>query len=546
MDLFKELPNFKQSYIYILIASFFINILGLIVPITLMQIYDRIIPNEATSTLTWLISACGVALFFEAILRISRQFMSAWMSAQFDYTIGSKTVDKMLNSDMRDYEKSGFGVHLERVNAVGTMRGYYSGQVFQILMDMPFIVCFILVVMYLSFHLAFIPIAMILLYLLTIALIKGRFEQARAIQMDHNDRRFGFVIQVLSGIHSLIASALEEQILRRYESLQSADTKNRMLVNFWTMLPNNLAPLFTVSNIFLVVCVGSIAVINDEITIGTLTACTILSGRAMQPVQQLANFMLRHSDIKLANQKLDEVEAMEYEVAPGTVEFPKDVKGTLELRDVSFQYDNKLAPVLTKVNLDIQENNMVAISASGSSGATTLLYILLGILKPSNGIVLVGDNNLSQWDHTSRHTRMEYLPKTGELFKGTIMDNITMFDNTKYMAASDVAKLVDLDELVSQLPQGYETQVDSRSGGMLPSNMIQRISIARALIERPRILLLDKTNDAMDPETEKMFFWLLSMLKGKCTIVVVTSDDSLLKMSDARYQLSNGELVEVD
>jgi len=187
---------------------------------------------------------------------------------------------------------------------------------------------------------------------------------------------------------------------------------------------------------------------------------------------------------------------------------------------------------------------MVGIHGASLAGTTTLLYLMMGILKPERGTVLIDGYNLSGWDFTDMKGRVEYIPQAASLFKGTLVDNITMFDPNRHAAALDAAGLVGLDELVSRLPMGYETPVSSQASGLLSSGLIQRVAFARALVVRPRILLLDKASAAMDRDSTRVFRWLLEQLKGRCTIVMVTNQHNLLGMADDVFELSAGRLEE--
>lgn len=545
MNLSKSIPEFPQDCGHLAVASILINLLGLAIPITLMQVYDRIIPNESVSTLLWLMIGCFVFLIFEFGLRLARFYVSNWMSMQFDYNVGMKAVEKILLGDLKEYEKEGFGVHLESLNSIGTLRGYYSGQTLQMVFDLPFALFFIFAIMYLEFHLAFIPLILSLVFIALMFIISKKFKTARNDNFKNNDRRFGFIIQIIAGIHSVVASAMEEQMLRRYESLQYSDTKAKISADFWSAVPNALGTLFSFTNLFLVICMGSYYVINDQITVGSLTACSLLAGRAWQPVQQLANFLLRLSDVNLAEKKFERLDKINLRVPHGTPKLPKDIEGSIEVRDVSFRYSENLPYVLKNANLKILQDQMVGITSPGSNGTTTLLFLMMGILNPEKGIVFIGNNNLAKRDLSSLQSRIEYLPPSAVLLKGTIMDNITMFDKKNTLAAYDAASMLGLDDLVSQLSHGYETMVDSRASKVLPSALVQRISIARALIVRPRILFLDKTDESMDVENSKLFHWLIGHLKGNCTLVFVTNNKKYLSMADANYELINHSLARI-
>lgn len=539
-----SLPRNKGNTIDLFLASTTINILSLALPITLMQVYDRILPNQSMGTLYWLVIGCSVALFLEAMIRVSRSFISAWMAARFEHLVGCHALERLLKSRLEDFEKKGTGVHLDRLKAVTVLRGFYSGQVFQILLDLPFALLFIAAIWFLAKELALFTIAVICLFSLLVWFAKIGFEKSRKLQHEINNRRFSFIIELLGGIHSTKALALEEQMLRRYERLQKGTAEANIKASFWSMLPVNLATMFSNIAMFGVILLGGGLVLEGSLTIGGLAACTMLTGRAMQPVQSITGFWLRFSDAKIARSQLQAIEEMPSDMVSGLPLFPEEIEGRLDLRNISFRYREDTPYVLKDLSLQVPAGQMVGLTGSSSSGSTTLLYLLMGILKPEKGLVLFDNYNIHEWDRSKRTGELEYLPQVGDLFKGTILENIAMFDPVNFDVAMDAAAIVGLDDLAATLPMGYETPVDVQSKNLLPSGLIQRISIARALVVRPRILLLDKTNAAMDKETEKAFQWLLEHLKGTCTIILVSDQSHLLSLADITYELSDGTLKE--
>lgn len=526
----------------LLVATVLINMLSLALPLTMMQVYDRIIANRTVDTLVWLIVGCIVALLLEGALRIVRAFISAYMAARFEHTAGCQAVHKILNSRLDAFDQDGPSTHLDRLNAVGALRGFYAGQAFQVLMDLPFALLFLIAVGYLGGIIVLVPVCVILAFLATAVFLNRRFKAAREQQIEANERRTGFVVEVLSRIHTLKAVSMEEQMLRRYEKLQASGAQSDMNVGLWTMLPANLGSMFSQAAFFGVICIGAGQVMNGTLTIGVLTACSLLSTRAMQPILSIAGFLLRFSEVRLAQGRFEKILQLEDEGTEGLPTFPADVRGAIELRDVSFRPTPDLPDIFQEVSLTVPAGAMVAIHGANLRGTSTLLQLMLGLRRPSQGTVLIDGLNLSGWDYTSLRGRVGYIPQSAALFKGTILDNITMFDTDMRSAALDAAGLVGLDELVARLPMGYETPVTAQASSLLPGDVVHRVAIARTLVVRPRILLLDKIDTAMDRDSQTVFRWLLEHLKGKCTIVIVTDQPNLLELSDEAYELTGTHL----
>ena len=539
-------PGLRETAKDLVAASFAINALSLAVPLTLMQVYDRIIPYQSNATLTWFVLACAVAVLTEGVLRLFRAQISAWGAARFEHLVGMAAMEKMLTSSLADFERSGLGVHLDRMNAVATLRSFYSGQVFQVILDLPFALLFVVIVWYLGGIVVLVPLVMIGLYFVLVRVVKRNFEAARGEQVTTNDRRFNYVIELLGGVHLLKSQSMEEQMLRRYERLQASTATANMNVGYWSSLPTTIGASFSLVTMFGVIAVGGGEVINGRLTLGGLAACMLLAGRALSPIQSAAGFWVRFSNAEIARNRLGEIADIETEIAEGTPEFPSDIDGWVRLKNVSFRYNDEQDNIVDDVTIDIEPHQMIGLLGKSSSGTSTLMSLILGRTKPDSGNILIDDYDVNEWDVSNLTGRIEYVSQSGTLFKGSVLDNIAVFDPKMHDAALDAAGLLGLDELIAILPQGYETQVDTQASNFLSSGLIQRICIARALAVKPRILILDKTDASMDSESRELFEWLIRRVKGVCTVIVITNQIRLLRECDRVLELFYGKLVDKD
>ena len=540
-----RLPYFVSNTLDFILASAVINILTLALPLTLMQAYDRIIPYQSLSTLSWLIFGCLSALVLETILRVARSFIMCWVGARYEHLVGLGAVEKLLTARLEDFEASELGTHLDRINAISTLRGFYSGQVFQVLLDIPFALLFLATIWYIGQSLLFVPVVVIILFLVLVFLFKLRFEKSRKQQTGVNDRIFSFIIELFGGIHSVKSLTMEEQMLRRYERLQASRANSNMKVTFWSMLPSNMGNFFSQVTMFGIIGFGASSVIDGNLTLGSLTACTLLGSRALSPIQNLAGFWLRFSDAELAKKRLVELASLTPETDIDQPPFPNDIDGFIELKDVSFKYRKDTEFLLQDLSFNFEAGQMIGFKRSNAQRTTAIFYLIMGKLQPLQGEIYIDEYAIKQWDCTDLNGRIEYIPHTGDLFKGTILDNISLFNPQKRMIALDTAALLGLDKIVSQLPKGYETIVGGQLTGTLPTVLIQGISIARALTVRPRILLIDRTFSAMDEESGAMLLSILNNLKGNCTTIIVSDRPAILNVCDTVFDVKKTSLVQL-
>lgn len=213
------------GWLDLMVATLFINILSLAMPLTLLQVYDRIIPNNASGTLAMLILGVASALLLEALLRLGRSWVSGWMGARFDHLAGCMAMERLLHSGVPDFERQGSGVHLERLNALGTLREFYAGQAILALVDLPFAVLFLAVIAYLGTWLVFVPLGLLVVFVLTALYVGKRLRGSLEDRIMSDERRFNFIIEVLGAVHTVKGLAMEEQMLRRYERLQETSAE---------------------------------------------------------------------------------------------------------------------------------------------------------------------------------------------------------------------------------------------------------------------------------------------------------------------------------
>lgn len=541
------LPQFIGNSLNLVLATVFINILGLALPLVMLQIYDRIVPNQAYGTLSWLIIGFMIALLLESCLRLARSAITDWIAARFEHSIGLDGVRRMLASRLEDFESSGVGGHIERLAAVSVLRGFYGGQAVQLLLDLPFSVIFLYTIHLLAgWRVAVIPAGVIIIYAIIIGFIKIFYRRSRLASKQLDDRRNNFIVESLSGIHTIKSMTIEEQIVRRYERLQAQTARNTYTINLIGEAPTNLGGMFGLIILFGVILFGGFEVMAGRMTLGALAACTLLGGRVFQPIRTAAGFWVRFSDLQIAKEQLRNLAALRTDSPPDAQPLPEEILGELNLENVAFRYQGGPEGYLIDgVSLNIKPCEFVCIDGPKSSGTTTLLSLMMGHLKPESGQVFIDGFDLADHDVSQLRGRLEYLPQKGVLFKGTVFENITLFNPYRQDNAVDAARLLGLDEALAELPRGYATEVGNKLHEALPSGIIQRISAARALVIRPRILLVDKTDESMDEESERLFIALLTRLKGMCTIVMASNRRRYTGLADRVFRLVNGKLEPV-
>lgn len=527
-------------------ATFVINLLSLVLPLTLMQVYDRIVPNAATATLTLLALGAGAALLLEAILQYLRALTTGWSAARFEHLEGCRAVERILSARLSTFEAQGVGEHLENFNALSRIKDFYAGQAMRALIDFPFTIVFVITVAYLGGWLALVTIAVLALFAVTAAWLGSRLRHVLSERVVNDNRRQNFIVEVLRGIGTVKSMAMEAQMARRFERLQENCSKTNYRVAEASSHASGASTYFSYAMLFAVAATGGMMVIDGDLSVGALAACTLLSGRAMQPLQRAMGAWTRFQDVRIAQARLDSI--LNLEVDPSTLAAQPKLTGSeaLELDSVSYGFPGADKPLLRDVNLRIEPGKTIAIRTDVTgSGKTTLLHLMAGVLEPTAGTVRLGGHDIRELSTATKGKAIAYLPSTGSAVKGTILENLTMFRPHRTAAALDLSRRLGLDRIAAQLPRGYETMIGDGVSDTLSQGVLQRISLVRGLAARAQFILFDEANSAIDSSGDAELIKLLGDKKAECGLVLISHRPSLLRLADEHYELVDGTLVRV-
>ncbi|BAI75750.1 ATP-binding cassette subfamily C (plasmid) [Azospirillum sp. B510] len=550
----------RRDRAMLVLASFALNIFGLALPVTLLHVYDRILPNESYGTMLLLGLGCGAAAVMEAVLRVARSALTTWMGARIEHQSSASLIDRLMHMPLNTFSQQGIGTHFEVYRAIKMVREFYSGQALQSAIDIPFAALYLGLIALLAGWLALIPVAVLGLFLIAAALLGRRMRRALESRHTLEERRLNFISEVLGGVHTVKGLGAEAGLLRRHERLQQGCSEEDFTVARLSGSASVLAGTLAQATMMLVVILGSIPVMDGAMTTGVLTACSMLAGRCVQPVQALFDRWVRYQSVSLALRRIGHVllEVDSDGAAPQSrtdrhnrVERTEDDRsmttplapGSIEMDKVRFAYERG-PEILGDLSLSVGPGEFLGVVATNSSGKTTLLRLILGVLRPSAGEVRVGVRALpDSADAMTGIGGIVYVGEQPELFKGTILQNLTLFDPGRADLAMEVCRRLGLDRRIASLPQGYETIVGDASQEALPRGARQMICVARALVREPAVLLLDEPNSSLDVESDKTFRRTLEELRGSVTILLVTSRPSLLSLADRVIQIVDGHVV---
>lgn len=540
-----QLPNvWKRPDV--LIASLAVNMLALGLPIVTLQIYDRIIPNEAYETLTILMFGLLTITLAEAFLRIGRSAIMGWIGAKFVHRLGVGALDAILDADILAFSKQAVGGYIDRFQGMEALREFYTGQSALVVVDLPLVVVYLALIALIAGWLVFIPIGL-LVTAIALAWIMGRWlRSAITARTQTDDQRNNFVIEALTGIHTVKSMALEPQMLRRYERLQGKAAERVAHLSAITSINQGIGNLLSQASMVAVVSVGCFLVIDGTLSMGALAATTMLTGRTIQPVARAMSIWTQYQRTRLSHDRLAGILELPTDVPTGAQKIG-GLRGAVALEDVSFSYPGADEPLFSNVNLTIEPNRTIGIVGDNSVGKSTLLLMMAGVLKPTEGRILFDGRDGSGIDPRCIAEHVGFMPQRVALFGGTLLENLTMFRRGSAIdEAIEIVHRIGLSGFVTGLPRGLDTPLAESAVETLPDGVKQRIGVVRALIGAPPVLLFDDANAGLDYGADASLRALLSDIKGRQTMVIVSFRPSLLRLCDEVWRLTAEGLSPVE
>jgi ATP-binding cassette subfamily C protein LapB len=520
------------------LASFVINLLALSLPLSIMQVYDRVIPNRSFSTLAWLFFGLAIALVIDFVLKTLRSVLLSRQAARFARNVENEGVARFLRAPNGVFEREPAAVHVNRYAAAAALADYHSGQARLVLIDLPFVGIALIVMAIVGGAMVLVPAG---LFFGFAALAIGRAREFRRIldaRTTQDNRKYDFIAEVLTGIHTVKVMAMEPQMQRRFERLQEAVAKTTMSSISTGQANQTAALLFGSVSQLVVVAIGGSQVINDQLTMGALAACTMLSGQILQPLLRAISLWTERETVD--HRRAEVKSLIELPSVEPAVEINTSVKGNIRFENIVYRHPNDLNHTLAVGDISIKAGAMIGVKGKESSGRTTLLKLMQGEIEPTAGRITVDDVSTLSPQFVSIRRHVAYVGAVPAIFSGTIMENLTMFGPEKRDFARKMAQLFGLEATINLLPDGYETKLGEGIGDDLPMSIAQQVNIVRALTNRPRVLALDEANMLLDAIAEPALIKALNVLRGSLTVVVVTHRPSLLALCDHQIVLEDG------
>lgn len=539
-----EVWKVRRDFWPVILAAVVVNMLALALPLFTMNVYDRIIPNKAISTLWVLAAGVLLAFLFDFVLRLARAQVIDEIGRKMDAKLAQKLFEKVMNLPMAQRQGS-TGAFARRVSEFEIVRDFFASTTVVLIVDVLFLLLFLALITVLAGWLVFVPIAgIVLMFSAGMSLQKSMAAAAAEAQADAS-LQHSVLVESIAGTETLKAARAEGQMLGRWKrySEMSARTQERM--RRLTSIAVNLASV-SQQLISVGLLIGGFYRFNEgEMSMGAIIAIVMLAGRALQPVGQLAFLITRQ---RQAFATLDSLQRMmeiqdERQGALRSI-VPEIGSGHIQLVDLSFRYPGASRDSLSRVNLSISPGERIGIIGRVASGKSTLGRVLCGLYPPTEGEMLVDGLDSRQYHPHQLREQLRFVAQDADVFSGSVRDNLKLGS-----ARADDSQLIDAvvrsgaDIFLSRDAAGFDLDVGER-GTRLSGGQRALLILARALVTPCKLLFLDEPTGSMDTQTELYFIeHLKSAVAADQSLVVATHRHNMLSLLDRLIVVDAGRII---
>lgn len=541
-----SLRRYRKVLIEVLIASIFVQLLGLANPLMTQVIIDKVLVQNSVDTLTVLGIFMVVVAVVEAVLTNIRTHLFADTTNRIDLALGSEVINHLLRLPLPYFEKRPVGELATRVSELERIRSFLTGTALTVVLDAVFSVIYILVMAIYSWLLTLVALATIPLFALLTLVVSPVIRQQSRTKAERNAETQSYLVEVVSGIQTVKAQNLELrsrwQWQDRYVRYISAGFKTISTSTTASTISNFLNKLSSL----LVLWVGAYLVLQGTLTLGQLIAFRIISGYVTSPLLRLVQLWQNFQETALSLERLSDIldSPQEADETDRQNILMPVIQGAVKYENLSFSFAQNGPLQLSNINLDFPAGIFVGIVGQSGSGKSTLMKLLPRLYEPKSGRIMIDGYDISKVELYSLRRQIGMVLQDTLLFDGTVQENIALTNpdasDEEIIAAAKVAFAHDF---IMNLPNGYNTRVGER-GSALSGGQRQRIAIARTVLQSPQLLVLDEATSALDYNSERQVCLNLAEAFRDRTVFFITHRLSTIRNADVILMMDQGSIVE--
>ncbi|MBD3879263.1 MAG: type I secretion system permease/ATPase [Quinella sp. 1Q5] len=538
----KYLPLWRS----VLFLSLILQLLGLASPFFVQNIIDKVLVHRAAEALDILVLGMVLCTLFQQVMEGLRTYLFTNITSKMDVVLSSRLYKNITALPISYFQKWQVGDVVSRVGELETLRNFMTNNSLMIVLDITFAIIYIAVMfIYYSWILSAVVLCMIPLFVLLNLIVAPIFRRLINERFLISSENRSFLIETITGIHTVKATSVESQFVRRYEEMLARLVKASLNVVNVANVANSIATFFNSMFNLVILWVGAYYVMEGDITVGELIAFQMIAGQLIAPIMRLINQWQDFQRVRVSMDRMADIMNEETEPAfnPSRTTLPS-LRGEIALEKLAFSYSEEGGKVLDNVNIRIPAGMKVGIVGRSGSGKSTLTKLIQRLYVPDTGRILIDGVDIAQVEPAWLRRQIGVVLQDSKLFSGTIEENIRVScPNATHEEIVNAARLAGADDFINQFQNGYETAVGER-GSLLSGGQRQRIAIARALLSDPRIIIFDEATSALDYESENIIMNNIEPISRGRTMLMIAHRLSTVRDCDAIIVIDKGRIIE--
>jgi subfamily B ATP-binding cassette protein HlyB/CyaB len=537
--------KYKKFLTDVLIASFFIQLLGIASPIFFQVVIDKVLVHRGLTTLDVLAIGFFVVITFEVLLTGLRTYLFSHTTNRIDVELGSMLYKHLLKLPMSFFANSRVGQTVARVKELENIREFITGTSLTLALDVLFSFVFIALMFFYAPLLTWIIIGTIPCYLILSILITPTLRKRLEEKFQRSAENHAFLVESVGGAETIKSMAVEPQLRNQWDERLADYVSTSFKSNNINNVYSQTAAYINKVSSLLTLYFGSLAVVAGEMTVGQFIAFNMLSQRVSGPIMRLVNLWQEFQQAKISLERLGDILNLPTEPGynPNRASLPQ-LHGRVEFENVSFRYQPNASPVIQNISLDVKAGEVIGIVGHSGSGKSTLTKLIQRLYVPESGKVKVDGADLALVDPAWLRQQVGVVMQENFLFNRSVRDNIALADQgvsiDKIIAA---AKLAGAHDFILELPESYDSMVGEH-GASLSGGQKQRIAIARALLTNPKVLIFDEATSALDYESENIIQQNMQLITKGRTVFIIAHRLSAVRQADRILVVDKGQIAE--
>ncbi len=539
-----EIVRQSGAFRDIAIATFALGAVGLGLPVFTQLVIDKVLVHQNMSTLVVLTVGVVLSIIFETLFTYLRQYLLISATQKIDMRLARQSFAKLLSLPVDYFERRAAGLVTRQIQQVQTIRNFLTGSLFFTALESVMFFIFLPVLIWYSAALTGVVFALAMLMALTILALIGPFKRRLDRVANAESVRQGMLVENIHGMRTVKALAIEPAQRRKWEDRTAEVTELTMGVMKISITAQAVTQFLQRVMGVAIIAFGAWLVFEKELTVGSLIAFQMLSGRVTGPIVQMVGLVHEYQQVVVSANMLGDIMNHPSEQRASSGLRPA-VTGAVSVESVVFTYPGAPAPALDRVSLDIQAGEVIGIVGRSGSGKTTLARLLQNLNVAQQGVIRLDGVDLREIDLAWLRRNVGVVLQDNFMFRGTIRENIGAARPSASMEEIvQAARAAGADEFIERLPQGFDTLLEENASN-LSGGQRQRLAIARALLLRPKVLIFDEATSALDPESEAIVMRNLARIASGRTVILISHRLSTLTRSDRIAFLENGKLLDI-